>query len=94
MIKFICPKCNKEINVTNFANKANHIRWCDTSIKSKFITYDWKLYQMNMIIYILGSKLLKNFIKSKKIMEMGVKKGFLKVINSFIQKKLKNICQK
>lgn len=78
MIKFICPKCNKEINVTNFANKANHIRWCDTSIKSKFNTYDWKLYQDEYDNLHSWVKVAKKFHKSKKIMEMGVKKGFLK----------------
>lgn len=77
MIKFICPKCNKEINVDNFANKANHIRWCDTSIKSKFNTYDWKLYQDEYDKLYSWVKVAKKFHKSRKIMEMGVKNGFL-----------------
>lgn len=80
---FICPKCNKEINVNNFANKANHIRWCDTSIEAKIDTYDWKMYQDEYNKLHSWVKVAKKVHKCRQVMEVGVKKGFLKTHKPF-----------
>lgn len=76
-MKFICPKCNKEIIVDVPQNKANHIRWCGNEKVIKNGIYKWEQFQEKYNELRSWTKVAKYFHKSKKVMEMGIKNGFL-----------------
>lgn len=73
-MKFVCPKCKKEVEVNNLSNKANHIRWCD---RPSLDDYNWKLFQDEYDNLHSWAKVARKLHKSNKIIRYGIDNGLL-----------------